>query len=332
MEMTQIELIKCKGLDEYPEICNPVKVMESVGDKPSCGLAIYLDNTAMMKNYCRREYYEQKQPDTQVYQLDRTSELLIMSPQDHFIQHCTNAGQMITINACKLCIIKLPCNCILRTSSRMVQPLMNQWEKERDLKANSTIRYPVNLLVLNQILNDTELEKYNGSVTFKIETHKKMWDIQINRINSDSIVGIHKIKANLDKAMNLSLQQEDIYLSPAELVHVPTSLMESIIKSDYAGPLHLLLAIMSVIGTVMAMISYKKGCVSSTMAVMALQNSKSAQASPTIQMVHVVASAAPPVNKMNDDLHDYWLHVKPMVYIFLTYMAVKLLLWIIGKC
>ena len=40
-----------------------------------------------------------------------------------------------------------------------------------------------------------------------------MWDIQINRIKSDSIVGIHEIKADLDKAMNLSTQQEDIYIS-----------------------------------------------------------------------------------------------------------------------
>ena len=72
-----------------------------------------------------------------------------------------------------------------------------------------------------------------------------MWDIQINRIKSDSIVGIHEIKADLDKAMNLSVQEEDIYLSPAELAHIPTTLMESIIKSDYAGPLHLLLGLMS---------------------------------------------------------------------------------------
>ena len=46
------------------------------------------------------------------------------------------------------------------------------------------------------MLNDTELEKYNGSVTFKIEPHIKMWDIQISRIKSDSVVGIHEIKAD----------------------------------------------------------------------------------------------------------------------------------------
>ena len=40
----------------------------------------------------------------------------------------------------------------------------------------------------------------------------------------------------------------------------------------------------------------------------------------------------PPIKKTDDDLLDYWLHVKPMVYIFLTYMAAKLLFWIISKC
>ena len=146
MEMTHIELINCKGLDEYPKVCNPVKVMESVRDKPSCGLAIYKGNVAMMKTYCKREYYEQRQLDNQVYQLDGTSELLITAPQGHFIQHCTNAGQMITINPCKLCIIKLPCNCILRTSTRMVPPLMNQCERNLPLKTNSTIRYCCKLI------------------------------------------------------------------------------------------------------------------------------------------------------------------------------------------
>ena len=63
-----------------------------------------------------------------------------------------------------------------------------------------------------------------------------MWDIQISRIKSDSVVGIYEIKADLDKAMNLSIQQEDMYLSPTEFAHVPTTLMESIIKSDFAGP------------------------------------------------------------------------------------------------
>ena len=98
----------------------------------------------------------------------------------------------------------------------------------------------MNLLVLSQMLNDTELEKYNGLVTFKIEPHIEMWDIQINRIKSDSVVGIHEVKADLDKAMNLSVQQEDIYLSPAELSHVPKTLMESIIKSDFCWPIALI--------------------------------------------------------------------------------------------
>ena len=79
----------------------------------------------------------------------------------------------------------------------------------------------------------------------------------------------------------------------------------------------------------MAMISYKKGCVSSTMAAMA---AKGAQALPEVPTVHVVASAVPPAEDINDDLLNYWLHVKPMVYIFLTYMAVKLLFCIISKC
>ena len=84
MEMTHIELINCKGLDECPKVCNPVKIMESVRDKPSCGLAIYKGNAAMMKTYCKREYCKQRQLDNQMYQLDGTSELLITAPPRAF--------------------------------------------------------------------------------------------------------------------------------------------------------------------------------------------------------------------------------------------------------
>ena len=52
----------------------------------------------------------------------------------------------------------------------------------------------------------------------------------------------------------------------------------------------------------MAMINYKKGCVSSTMVAMALQHTKGAQALPDVPTVHVVASVAPPVKKINEDL------------------------------
>ena len=204
---------------------------------------------------------------------------------------------MITIKPCKLCIIKLPCNCILRTSTGMVPPLMNQCKRNLLLKTNSTIRYPVNLLVLSQMLNDTELEKYTRPVAFKIEPHIKMWDIQISKIKSDSVVGIHEIKADLDKVMNLSIQQEDIYLTSAEFAHEPTTLMENIVKSNFSGPLHLFISLMSVVGAVMAIISYKKGCISSTMAVMALQYTKVAQALPEAPSVHLVASVVPPVKK-----------------------------------
>ena len=51
----------------------------------------------MMKTYCKREYYKQRQLDNQVYQLDGTSELLITASQGHFMQHCNNAGQILPL-------------------------------------------------------------------------------------------------------------------------------------------------------------------------------------------------------------------------------------------
>ena len=161
MEMTHTELINCKGLDECLKVCNPVKIMESVRDKPSCGLTIYKGDAVMMKTYCKRILWTKTTGQSGV-SIRWYIWIINYSPQGHFIQHCNNAGQMITIKLCKLCIIKLPCNCILRTSTGMVPPLMNQCKRNLLLKTNSTIRYPVNLLVLSQMLNDTELGWIRG--------------------------------------------------------------------------------------------------------------------------------------------------------------------------
>ena len=50
-------------------------------------------------------------------------------------------------------------------------------------------------------------------------------------MNANSNVGIHEIKTDIDKAMNLSKYQIDLYLSPAGIGQLSTSLMKRIIKT-----------------------------------------------------------------------------------------------------
>ena len=48
---------------------------------------------------------------------------------------------------------------------------------------------PVNLLVLSRILRDTELEHYNGSVTFNTQPEYALPYFELEEIQSDKICG-----------------------------------------------------------------------------------------------------------------------------------------------
>ena len=51
--------------------------------------------------------------------------------------------------------------------------------------------------------------------------------IKIARMDTDSNVGIHEIKTDIDKAMNLSTHHIDPYLSPAGIAQLSTLLIKS---------------------------------------------------------------------------------------------------------
>ena len=63
----------------------------------------------MMKHHCTRNLYQQENPDTQIYQIASTSKLLITATEGQFTMHHARGGQIIPIDACKLCVIQLPC-------------------------------------------------------------------------------------------------------------------------------------------------------------------------------------------------------------------------------
>ena len=81
--------------------------------------------------------------------------------------HCVRGGQIISIDVCELCTIQLPCNCYLKASDGLVPPLLDKCLEEYRLENKTVKWYPVNLLVLSQILNETEMSTCNGSVVFR---------------------------------------------------------------------------------------------------------------------------------------------------------------------
>ena len=66
--------------------------------------------------------------------------------------HCVKDGRMISIDAGKLCKIQLPCNWYLKANDGLVPPLLDKSLEEYRLENKTVKWYPVNLLVLSQIL------------------------------------------------------------------------------------------------------------------------------------------------------------------------------------
>ena len=338
IEFTSDDLSYCRGPENYPKICNPVNIMSSVRDRPSCGLGIFQRNSTMITQHCDRHLVEQERPDSQVYQIGNSADLLVTASEGQFVRHCANGEQMVTIPACELCIIKLPCDCMLRTMDGLVPPLLDNCVKKRNLQTNSTVRYPVNFMVLSQMLNRTEVEKLNGSITFPFKPRVHLWKMEINKIDHAGIIGIQNKIMDLDKAIQLAESNLPMYRSPAAYIDVPQTLAEKLVKMDFTGILHIILMIINLVGVILAYIGYKKGCTSATTAAMALENIKRTKGALThhsekirLPKLDYFVTRSPKEDIAMMELSTYWHHVKPVIYLFATCLVIMALYKIISK-
>lgn len=318
LELSEQDLSWCKGLEKSPKICSPVKFMYSVRTRPSCGLALYTGNSTMMKYLCHKEYQETKEPQSQVYQIGTTSELLITSTEGQLIKHCQDGAQMIEIPACPLCIISLPCGCILHSHQGQLPPIMHNC---RDNNSTQTVRYPVNLMVLGEMLNDTQLGTYNGSVTFNKQPTYHLPRINLKRVNDHRIVALKETSFALSKVAKLAQRGEKMYASADAYVNEPQTLMEEIIKNEYTGIIQLLLFAMNGIGTIIAVMGYKKGCASAVTAAMALERAGQKGQALTIPPIFFTPS---PENKIHEGIKDVWRDLQPIALAFTFVLILKL--------
>ena len=325
IELDEQDLAMCKGLEGSPHVCNPVKFMYSVRTRPSCGLALYTGNSTMMKYYCKKEYEEADYPRTQIQQIGSTANLLITAVDKQFIKHCDNGVQMISIPACELCVIKLPCGCLLRSSEGMLPAIHDECSKEYN--ATQDVRYPVNLLVLSRILRDTELEHYNGSVTFNTQPEYALPYFELEEIQSDKIVAAQKAKSDLDQISELAQVGSDIFATAEAFINNPVTILEKIVKTPYAGLAQIIITLMNAASFILAAISYKKGCSSAITAAMALKVAKKgALASPLPPQLPNIPIHLNENEAIHNILSEFWQFSKTYFYMVAVILSLYLLL------
>ena len=320
LELTEQDMSRCKGLDYTPKICTPVKFMFSTRSRPSCGLALYTGNSTMMKKSCKRKYFELEQPESRVYQIGTSARLLIVSNEKQFIQHCENGGQMIAIDVCRLCIIVLPCGCIIRSHFGMLPPLLNGCQKNN---GTTIVRYPVNLMVLGEMLDESQLELYNGSMTFEHQPTYNLPDFTLKRVKDNRIAEIKQQSYALDKIVQLAQTGSEIFATAEAFVNEPKSLMDQISKTNYGGIIQIVLMLSNAIGILLAVVSYKKGCASATTAAMALQSATKGKAE--LITFPPILPDEKQVDPWTSELLTIWTETKPIIYCMLIYILFKLL-------
>ena len=324
MELSEQDLSWCKGLNGMPKICNPAKFMYSVRKRPSCSLALYTGNSTMMMYHCQTEYQELDQPKSEVHQLGSSGELLITSTEGEFIKHCQNGAQMVPIPACTLCIIQIPCGCILHSDQGQLPPILQNCAERN---SSSVVKYAVNMMVLGQVLNATQLAKYNGSVTFFNQPTYALPPIELRRIDSSGIVAMKQTSFELNKVTELARLGKPMYATGDAYLSEPQSLLEAIMRSDYALGAQIVVTMINMATTALAVKSFQQGSSSSVMAAMAL--SKAAQPGYALTLPPIQFKGYEQDSELHEELGDIWEDVRSIVCVMTIWVLYKLIAWLV---
>ena len=314
LEMTHKEMMTCNGIDGFPAICNPVIIMNSVRAKPSCTLSLYQGNATMMSEFCDKEYYEQTEPDSQVYQVG-ANQILITAVEGQFIKHCAHGQQMVTVPACRLCLMKLPCGCNLKSRDVLVPPLLDGCNNNQ---TEDKVDFAMNLLLASQLMNQTELMRFNGSMTFETVPEMHVPTYSVQKFNHETIVELETNVMDLEKVIQLAKVDEDIYLDDESYLATPKTLSEKISAMKFSGAIQVILAGMNLVALALGFVAYKKGCTSMVTSTAALQGIPPTKADGIHEDGYLDAAMS--------ETELYWMVLKPYIYVYLTYLMLRLVI------
>jgi uncharacterized coiled-coil protein SlyX len=332
MEMDRSALDQCEGVDSFPKICNPVRIMNSIANKPSCTLALWKGDAPMMAKYCDILYYEQDEPDAQVYHVSE-GKVLVTSNEGQFDLHCPGKSAPVSIEACNLCTIKVPCGCYIKSRASLMPPIIDGCETNHSV---SHVSYPINLMLLSQLINDTDLGKYNGTVTFIKRPHIEIPEIRTVKMTDKHVIEINKKGADFKKLMPLAKQGLEAFLDKESFLDRVDSISNQIQDTPYFGQTTIAANIVGLIVIVISVLIWRKRK-------LAAQAALATVASPFLATAEALEMKDPrfaekwPHNDLKQDyashadkdthLLEYWLHIRPMVYLILTFMVLKILGW-----
>jgi hypothetical protein len=149
-----IDLNNCNSGKIY--LCKYSKVLSVMSDD-TCVSALFKGDTLLIKRKCNFRFLVNHLSANMV-QLSHTSVLLYNVHTFHM--NCK--GNTKVNKGCTFCIINVPCECSLATDTLYLPPRLSACHKN-----TTSMLHPVNLALLQQFFNDTELQNIGSNLLFE---------------------------------------------------------------------------------------------------------------------------------------------------------------------
>lgn len=275
IQLSESDVAHCLGARK---VCK-LQVPQQIVQKPTCLSAIFLQQTAYVSKECDFRFKSQSISPKVIY---LSKHEILLSNISSLSLSCNSTLKREP--GCMFCIVKLPCFCSVKANDYFIPPRLS--ECLQDTEKVSKL-YPVNLALLHNFFEIDQLHNILGDST--LDTY---WNISIPNF---TLFDHHfkKLIAN-DKVAELSLKRIAEKAKNNEIVY--QSLSDPILNGDlfsvntwnspsgYIAMSALCLCFILGIFLLLTMFKLRK----LTMAVMILQATKQASASPLSQAPYLV--------------------------------------------
>ena len=195
VEISSIDFAMCEGRPIMT--CPPLQAQRTT-QHPTCAASLYLQ-TQTKDEYCR---YRIKEDAVTPLVLEVLEGTVLLSNISEIIMTCRN--QVFKKPGCMYCIYTIPCECSLMADTFQLAPRLTACKNNQDI---SDPIYPVNMAVLQEFFNDTDIQTIlNTTFTkplqytiphLRIDNHNFQQDMErASKLDADFRSIAHKMKQN----------------------------------------------------------------------------------------------------------------------------------------
>jgi hypothetical protein len=250
LEMDSFDMTQCTGSSNY-KVCEPFMIQVSF-KKESCATALYKDQAKQVNKWCQIDYYEEAKPLTELVPLGK-GKVLMSTTSQQWAMVCSKMAPQI-IEQCRFCVVELGCSCSLRSEHYLIPPSL---ENCKDVNNQQVVKYPLNALVLMNMLEDQSTYNVSGETVMTAEPDIKLPEIKVQQLdNNDVAKRDQEIAMDFKKILGKMKANHDIYLSKADMIKAKETGLQKIISSDYSDILGLGLALCQVAGVIFMIYTY----------------------------------------------------------------------------